>query len=120
MDVYIAALDPGQRYPPAQASGEGNDCRCSTIYYSMLSACAYCQGRSWISWDAQTIPNCVSTFDRHFPISMPSGVRVPSWANLDIIVSFALIACRGSFFHSIRVIALSHKARLTQPGLGIV
>ena len=30
--------------PPTEFA---NSCRCSSVYYSMLSACGYCQGRSF-------------------------------------------------------------------------
>ncbi|PPR05942.1 hypothetical protein CVT24_006667 [Panaeolus cyanescens] len=73
-------------YPGAQASGEGSTCRCSTVYYSMLSACAYCQAHDWITWLEQQA-NCVDISDRHLPILIPSNTSIPNYAYADVIAN---------------------------------
>ncbi|KAF9032072.1 hypothetical protein BJ165DRAFT_861523 [Panaeolus papilionaceus] len=73
-------------YPGAQASGEGAACRCSTVYYSMLSACAYCQAHDWITWIEQR-KNCIDTSDRHIPILIPTNTSVPNYAYADVIAN---------------------------------
>ncbi|KAF9032073.1 hypothetical protein BJ165DRAFT_861524 [Panaeolus papilionaceus] len=80
----IRKLDPGERYPGAQASGEGAACRCSTVYYSMLSACAYCQDRGWITWPAQ-IEHCADTFSQMLPMTVPGNTTIPPWAWADVV-----------------------------------
>jgi len=45
-------LDPlvdGYVYSGPTAAN-ANPCRCSSVYYSMLSACAYCQGQKYLRW----------------------------------------------------------------------
>ena len=38
-------------YGPSNYTTEGDvDCICNTVFYSLLSACAYCQGRDWIPY----------------------------------------------------------------------
>ncbi|PPQ70188.1 hypothetical protein CVT24_003904 [Panaeolus cyanescens] len=82
-DVYIVALDPDRIYSGSQASGDGNDCRCSSVYYAVLASCSQCQGRDWGTWEDQ-IENCAGvTYPRTLPISIPVGTRVPPWAYLD-------------------------------------
>ncbi|PFH52185.1 hypothetical protein AMATHDRAFT_57539 [Amanita thiersii Skay4041] len=68
------------------SSTEANDCRCNSVFYSMLSACAACQNRPWLSWtryDTQCRNVTVTTFPR----SLPPGVGVPHYAYLDVSVS---------------------------------
>jgi hypothetical protein len=46
-DFTLTPLEEGFIYRgPSVANA--NRCRCSSVYYSMLSACAYCQGRNYI------------------------------------------------------------------------
>ena len=45
----LAPLEPGFVYlGPTIISA--NSCRCSTVYYSLLSACAYCQNGAYLEW----------------------------------------------------------------------
>ncbi|KAF5357921.1 hypothetical protein D9756_001430 [Leucocoprinus leucothites] len=81
----LDSLDPGFVYlGPSKIVA--NSCRCSTVYYSMLSACAACQGNSWIGW-AQYSANCTTVYDAKFPQPFPSGITVPAWAYADIAAS---------------------------------
>jgi len=43
----LDSLGPGLVYLGPSES-VANPCRCNTVYYSMLSACAACQGNRWI------------------------------------------------------------------------
>ncbi|KAF8497750.1 hypothetical protein F5888DRAFT_1694492, partial [Russula emetica] len=57
---------------------------CSTIGYSLLSACDGCQGSDWISWTKYAY-NCTKTMPpSSFPNPIPAGTRLPQWALLDI------------------------------------
>jgi len=45
----VAPLGIGNVYlGPSLTSA--NTCRCSSVYYSLLSACAHCQGGSYLQW----------------------------------------------------------------------
>lgn len=48
IEFDLEPLDVGYVYLGPTVSN-ANDCRCSTVYYSLLSACAYCQGRNYLS-----------------------------------------------------------------------
>ncbi|KDR71524.1 hypothetical protein GALMADRAFT_229495 [Galerina marginata CBS 339.88] len=78
----LQPLQPGFEYfgPPA---GLGNPCRCSTVYYSLLSACSVCQLASFIRWtDYET--NCSTVFSQVFNPSIPPYTKVPHYAYLDV------------------------------------
>ncbi|CAA7271566.1 unnamed protein product [Cyclocybe aegerita] len=60
-----------------------NPCQCNTVVYSLMSACAACQGRTYLSWSVWSA-NCVTVYINEFPAPLPPGVFVPGWAYLDI------------------------------------
>lgn len=79
----IPALLPQNSYTGPSGLDDGDSCKCNTVTYSLLSACAACQEGSWITYPAW-ITNCTSvsaagTFSEPIPI----GSRVPNWAYLD-------------------------------------
>ncbi|KAH9955848.1 hypothetical protein BC827DRAFT_827384 [Russula dissimulans] len=80
----ISSLMPGYTYSGPSGPDDSNLCKCSTVAYSLISACDACQGSSWISWDEYT-SNCTSTEPPStFPNPVPSGTLVPAWALLDV------------------------------------
>ncbi|KAF8497741.1 hypothetical protein F5888DRAFT_1694398 [Russula emetica] len=57
---------------------------CSTIGYSLLSACDGCQGSDWISWTKYGY-NCMKTMPPgSFPNPIPAGTHLPQWVLLDV------------------------------------
>ncbi|KAJ7444912.1 hypothetical protein FB451DRAFT_74078 [Mycena latifolia] len=58
-------------------------CRCSTVTYSLISACGACQGRKFISW-TEWATNCSQVEVGQFLQTIPSQVVVPPWAYLDV------------------------------------
>ncbi|KAJ4000219.1 hypothetical protein F5050DRAFT_1804311 [Lentinula boryana] len=74
----IPAVIPGsQSY--SLSLGLQNNCTCSTVYYSALSACASCQGAAYSTW-AEWSTNCSTVFPGLYPYVIPSGTAVPHWA----------------------------------------
>lgn len=79
----IPALPPGSMYG-GPYGGQGNTCICSTIVYSLVSACAGCQGSSWIEWDTWAY-NCTAVDPpTQYPNPIPAGTSVPHWAYLNL------------------------------------
>jgi hypothetical protein len=79
----IGPLQPGYSYYGPSGVDDSNLCKCSTVGYSLLSACGGCQGASWITWSEYAF-NCTKTLPSpQFPNAVPSGIRVPHWALLD-------------------------------------
>ncbi|TEB30489.1 hypothetical protein FA13DRAFT_1689086 [Coprinellus micaceus] len=67
--------------PPEE---EATSCRCSTVLYSLLSACGLCQNYAeLISWSHYST-NCSTVFLSRFPERIPSKYSVPGWAYLDV------------------------------------
>ncbi|KDR73490.1 hypothetical protein GALMADRAFT_227940 [Galerina marginata CBS 339.88] len=60
-----------------------NPCQCSTVTYSLMSACGACQGRTYLSWSVWSA-NCPTVSLSSFPELIPTGVAVPGWAYLDV------------------------------------
>ncbi|TBU34291.1 hypothetical protein BD311DRAFT_349343 [Dichomitus squalens] len=86
-DCFVSALDPGIPY----------------TVYSMLAACAVCQGGG--IWDivpfSDFSSSCVDTQIELYPFATPSGTAIPPWASLPLVVSRAtvclILACPTIF-----------------------
>ncbi|RPD61860.1 hypothetical protein L226DRAFT_535239 [Lentinus tigrinus ALCF2SS1-7] len=83
---WVYPLTPGFHYnTPLNSTDSATPCRCNTVLYSMINACATCQGQL-----AYTIPwatyaqNCSTVYLQKFPADIPLGTAVPAWAYLDI------------------------------------
>ncbi|TFK62711.1 hypothetical protein BDN72DRAFT_377456 [Pluteus cervinus] len=79
----VTPISPTQIYAgPTLALA--NTCLCSTAFYSMLSACAFCQFSAYESWDLFSF-NCTSTNDGiGFPLPIPQGFAIPAYAYIDV------------------------------------
>jgi len=92
--AYLAAECTNGRFTiPRLAQGNsymgpvGNSadiCKCNSVYYSVISACAGCQKCTWIPYD-QWYANCtkvapVSTF----PQTITNDTLVPAWAFVNV------------------------------------
>ncbi|KAF8911956.1 hypothetical protein CPB84DRAFT_1957623 [Gymnopilus junonius] len=62
---------------------DANACQCSTVTYSLMSACGACQGRTYLSWSVWS-EDCPTVYISSFPEPLPAGVAVPGWAYLDV------------------------------------
>jgi len=54
-------------------------CRCSSVFYSLLSACAVCQSGGYISWLIYN-SNCSTVYSGLFPGAIPAATDVQAWA----------------------------------------
>ncbi|ESK94586.1 hypothetical protein Moror_7953 [Moniliophthora roreri MCA 2997] len=79
-----ALTQEGQFYKGPDVA-TANQCRCNTVFYSMLSACASCQDRTFIKWSSFAT-NCTTVY-LTYPETIPSGTLVPGWAYLDVTTS---------------------------------
>lgn len=75
-----AATSGEYYYPPI----ESTPCVCNTVYYSLISACAQCQGTganvtAWPDWSS----NCTNTTN-DYPEPIPDDVVVPNWTSLPL------------------------------------
>ncbi|KAG8930776.1 hypothetical protein FRC01_002280 [Tulasnella sp. 417] len=78
-------LDSDQYYL-SPTTETANPCLCNAVMYSVVSACAYCQGAvvsTWFQW----IPNCSAYQSNTYPVSVVAGSSLPGWATLPIPAS---------------------------------
>ncbi|KAN0119078.1 hypothetical protein V8E52_004525 [Russula decolorans] len=79
----LAPLPSGYAYG-GPTHDSSNKCQCSTVGYSLASACAVCQGQDPASWSAY-VANCTYILPpSQFPNPVPAEVYVPHWAILDV------------------------------------
>ncbi|VDC06657.1 unnamed protein product [Peniophora sp. CBMAI 1063] len=85
-EITITALMPGNEYSGPQSAVEGTDaCKCNTVSYSLISACAGCQGGEWIPYNL-FVTNCSSAYanfsrGQYAPnVEIPAGTAFPAWA----------------------------------------
>lgn len=92
----LAPLQPGFVYlgPTALTA---NSCRCSTVYYSLLSACAYCQNQTYLDWSIYDV-NCTTLYNEVFIDAIPSSTLIPHYAYLDVVTgnSFSVVAAENA------------------------
>jgi len=65
---------------------DATPCECSSVTYSMISACGGCQNHTFTDWLTWT-GNCTATSFMTFPKSIPSSIVVPSWAYLNLTLT---------------------------------
>ncbi|KAH9939080.1 uncharacterized protein BXZ73DRAFT_99756 [Epithele typhae] len=92
-DSVVGPLGPEEHYVgPIATSTSATPCKCNTVYYSMIQACAACQGLSafsqpWPTWSM----NCTDPYAKavigQYSLKIPPGTSIPSWAYLDITTS---------------------------------
>ncbi|KAG1746114.1 hypothetical protein EDB19DRAFT_377934 [Suillus lakei] len=79
----IIAIPAGTQYSGPPLDGT-NPCQCSSVTYSLTSACGVCQGLipvTWSSWKTY----CSTAFTQLYPTTIPTGTAVPNWAYLDVV-----------------------------------
>jgi hypothetical protein len=72
-------------YSPPTVENQ-NSCKCSSVYYSLLSGCAYCQDRSFRGWSLY-VTNCSTVYLTTYNHDLPVGVKVPAYAYLNVSIS---------------------------------
>lgn len=76
-DYDVPAIGPGFHYNPSQVP---SICECSSVVYSLYSACAACQNATIGPWTT-FIMNCTKTEpDGQYPLAIPPGTALPAWA----------------------------------------
>ncbi|KAH9941815.1 uncharacterized protein BXZ73DRAFT_74996 [Epithele typhae] len=81
----ITALHSGFVYTGATSPATGTDCVCSTVTFSVLAACAACQGFGLAIDPWPKYSNfCTNSFIEKYPFDIPTGTAIPAWAFMDI------------------------------------
>ncbi|KAJ7087850.1 hypothetical protein C8R44DRAFT_29162 [Mycena epipterygia] len=64
---------------------QANPCGCSSVFYSLLSACAECQSAQVLTWSVFS-KNCTTVYPQIFAGNIPSRTAVPHWAYQNVTV----------------------------------
>lgn len=80
----VVPLEIGQIYD-GPWKGSDTPCLCSSVYYSLLSTCAFCQSRSYASWSTWST-NCTSVYVSVYPGEIPENTAVPHWAYQNVTI----------------------------------
>ncbi|KAK2466800.1 hypothetical protein APHAL10511_001058 [Amanita phalloides] len=83
-EFKIPPLATNQVYIGPTPNG-ATECRCSSVFYSLLSACAICQRGGTILWDTYD-GNCSAIYVVVFPVGIPTGTAVPHWAYMNVTI----------------------------------
>ncbi|KAF8201561.1 hypothetical protein BJ912DRAFT_945678 [Pholiota molesta] len=67
-------------------STQQNPCLCSSVTYSLVSACGGCQARNFQNWTTWSM-DCINPSLTTFPEQIPSNVMVPKWAFLNLTLT---------------------------------
>ncbi|KAF8736920.1 hypothetical protein AX14_013737 [Amanita brunnescens Koide BX004] len=85
----LQPISPGTSYN-GPGPGQNNTCHCTSIFYSLISACAACQDGSWTTW-TEYLQNCSSfVYLSVYPKPIPPDTSVPHWAYLNVSASHDL------------------------------
>ncbi|KAJ8586098.1 hypothetical protein M405DRAFT_823905 [Rhizopogon salebrosus TDB-379] len=74
---------PADSHYIGPALDEANSCECSTVTYSLVSACGACQNSTFENWSTWSY-NCSTIYNTTFSMDIPTGTVVPHWAYLDV------------------------------------
>ncbi|EJF62913.1 hypothetical protein BD309DRAFT_957603 [Dichomitus squalens] len=83
---WVYPLSPGFHYnTPLDDPSSATPCRCNTVLFSTIAACATCQGQEEfiVPWSTYQ-QNCSTVYIEQYPENIPVGTAVPAWAYLDI------------------------------------
>ncbi|KAH9981292.1 hypothetical protein BGW80DRAFT_1269493 [Lactifluus volemus] len=62
----------------------GSDqCKCSTVVYSLLAGCSACQGGSWLKWSEYS-RGCPNPGSVGLSIPVPPGTTIPQWTLFNV------------------------------------
>ncbi|KAI1792840.1 hypothetical protein LXA43DRAFT_1093129 [Ganoderma leucocontextum] len=85
-DSWVYPLSPGYHYnTPLNSPQSATSCRCNTVLFSAIAACATCQGQEdyIVPWSTYS-QNCSTVYVQKYPVTIPSSTAIPAWAYLDI------------------------------------
>jgi len=83
-DYNLPPLPGPEYYYLGPAPGYGNACACSSVFYSLISACSLCQSADYLVWSRYS-ENCTTSYSGVFNYNIPPTTKVPHWAYLDVV-----------------------------------
>jgi len=88
-EFTVSAISASQIYEgPTVTQAAHSQCACSSVFYSLISACAECQGAGILQWSTYST-NCTEVDLTIFLGNIPLDTAVPHWAYQDVTVGDA-------------------------------
>jgi len=81
--TMVSSIPNGTHYLGPTSPSQQDPCKCSTVTYSVVSACGGCQGRTYQNWTTWS-QFCDNVEIATFPQVIPTEVQVPAWAYVNI------------------------------------
>ncbi|KAJ7632800.1 hypothetical protein FB45DRAFT_913531 [Roridomyces roridus] len=78
-DFFVTALTNDLQFYTGPSVAQANACACSSVFYSLLSACSECQSAQVITW-TDFNKNCSTPYLQIFNQNIPPATAVPHWA----------------------------------------
>jgi len=72
-------------YPGYYSPVGANACTCSTVTYSMVTACGFCQDANtpyWTQWSSA----CSAVYLQQYTPTIPAETAIPHWAYLNVVI----------------------------------
>ncbi|KAI0824609.1 hypothetical protein BC628DRAFT_1376975 [Trametes gibbosa] len=84
--AFVFPLTAGEHYNlPTNSSISATPCRCNTVFYSTISACATCQGQEiYLPTWSDYSEFCPDPDISAYPEDISTGTAVPAWAYIDV------------------------------------
>ncbi|TEB30480.1 hypothetical protein FA13DRAFT_1792463 [Coprinellus micaceus] len=83
LGYYLGTLNPPDYAYADVSAEEATPCRCNTVSFMLISACAICQSgqnADWISYSRNCWGTVTQPSQGVYPGTLPSGIAVPAWA----------------------------------------
>ncbi|KAJ7775081.1 hypothetical protein B0H16DRAFT_84941 [Mycena metata] len=81
----VPALQNEMGFYQGPTVAQANPCGCSSVFYSLLSACSECQSGQVLTWSAFNA-HCTTVYTGIFVNNIPSGTAVPHWAYQNVTI----------------------------------
>ncbi|KAJ3509632.1 hypothetical protein NLJ89_g5121 [Agrocybe chaxingu] len=81
----VDAIPPDNHYL-GPTFAQADPCMCSSVTYSVISACGGCQSRNFANWTTWS-QNCPLVSLGSFPRPIPDGTEVPVWALINPVAT---------------------------------
>ncbi|KAH9161339.1 hypothetical protein EDB89DRAFT_2031063 [Lactarius sanguifluus] len=87
----VPKLTAGNSYTGPSGADNGDQCKCNTVVYNLISACDACQGELWLPYSTWSFNCTTKATPGTFPEPVPTGTRVPKWAYIDSSYPYRLV-----------------------------
>jgi len=116
----LPPITPNGSYNGPTVDQSNKKCYCTSVFYSLISACAACQFGTWITWPDYHQNCSTAIYLTVYPDTIPSDTVVPRWAFLDVTATnntFDPAAASRAAAASATAGSKSHSSKLSAGGI---